>query len=131
MGVLDQRGGLFDAVEVHRQMDQQLVQKLYEIYCDYPEEWKKHVVRNIPTGQPVEFYVATMNILMLMCAWHEVSQIMLLSISIVNARIGYIIHLMSPQQRQRFCTMMNQIIKHDDGIRPDGTRKDNEISQDV
>jgi hypothetical protein len=124
MGVSTQKGGIFDKIEIHRFMDQQLVERLYHIYNDYPEDWKKRIQANLPTGLEPEQYASMMHMQVLLSAWHDISELMALSISIVNARIGYIVHLMLPQHRQRFCTMVNQLGKFSNSTSPSGEKKE-------
>lgn len=122
MGLIEQKekakDGIFAAVEVHKAMTHQLIERFHDIYNAYPDEWRAGIMRHIPTGLEVEAYVGMFHIQVLHCSWADVSERHLLYVSVVNARIGFIVHSMSPTQKSRFCSLVNQLGKFNVGDPP-------------
>lgn len=131
MSVRHQKGGIFDAIEIHKKMTPELVKKLHDIYNDYDDDLKIGIRHNIPSGQPIEFYVCGIHIIVMLASWHTMSEQMMFTVSFFNARIGYIVHNMAPTHIMRFCRLVNELGKFDTGVSPGGDTKDNETTKDV
>jgi hypothetical protein len=122
MGVIEQKekatDGIFAAVEVHKRMTQQLIEKFHDIYNSYPDDWRAGIMKHIPTGLEVEAYVGMFHMQILHCSWADLTERQLIYVSVVNARIGFILHLMPPTAKNRFCSLINQLGKFNDGNPP-------------
>jgi len=122
MGVIEQKenakDGIFAAVQVYKSMTPQLLETFHDVFNSYPDHWRAGIMRHIPSGLEVEAYVGMFHVQMLHCSWADLSERQLLYISVVNARIGFIIHLMSPAVKSRFCSLVNQLGKFNDGNPP-------------
>lgn len=96
-------------------VNNELLETLYNLYNSYPDAIKIYIRRYIPSGQPIEFYVGMMHnqrMLMEFIPFDQLNMMILQSVSVINARVGYVVRDMSPTQKSRFCSMLNSILKN-------------------
>lgn len=96
-------------------MSADIVENLFKLYESYDEVVKKFINRYIPTGQTIEFYVGIMHNQAIVMEWLPVEHIgmeALQWISMVNARVGWIVYNMSPRDKSRFVVLLNSMSKN-------------------
>lgn len=98
-------------------MTQDLIEKLYDLYNGYPDDLKVFIRKYIPSGLSIEFYVGVMHNQRIVMEWLPLQHLGIeaaQSLSVVNARVGYVVHGMSPRDKSRFIFLLNSMSKNID-----------------
>lgn len=100
-----------DGIEVSSVMSMKMIDSGYNAYCSLPDDIRKSISEEILSGKSVDYYIGILNTTRLMIGW--LMNVMELDdyagpLSVINARVMYIVRNMSLEDKERFIGELNE-----------------------